>query len=82
MYKEGYCTTCGIGTGQGGVGISKMFKLFYVIGIALSGQISCTGLVASVLHGCQVLEERICSSTNKNFLKEELFSGNEANRKS
>ena len=44
--RKSYCTTHGVGVGivvGGGVGISKKFnvKVFYVMGKALSGELSC-----------------------------------------
>ena len=37
-----YCTTPGVGIGGGGgIGISRMLKFFYVMGKALSGELSC-----------------------------------------
>ena len=48
--QKSYCTTPGVGVGVGvgvggGVGVSKMlkfyFKVFYVMGKALSGELSC-----------------------------------------
>ena len=42
--RKSYCTTPGIGVG-GGRGVSKMLKIyvkvFYVMGKALSGELSC-----------------------------------------
>ena len=42
--RKSYCTTPGIGVG-GGVGVRKMLsfyvKVFYVMGKALSGELSC-----------------------------------------
>ena len=41
---KSYCTNPGVGVGVGvGVGMSKKFnvKVFYVIGKALSGELSC-----------------------------------------
>ena len=53
MYRKSYCTTLGIsiGTGLGGRGVNKMLKFYvevlYVMGKAVSGELSCTltGLV-------------------------------------
>ena len=41
--RKSYCTTPGSGVGGGGGGISKKFnvKVFYVMGKALSGELSC-----------------------------------------
>ena len=44
--RKSYCTTPGVGVGVGvggGVGVSKKFhvKVFYVLGRALSGELSC-----------------------------------------
>ena len=42
--RKSYCTTPGVGVGVGsGVGVSKKFnvKVFYVMGKALSGKLSC-----------------------------------------
>ena len=44
--RKTYCTTPGVGVGVGiggGVGVSKKFnvKVFYVMGKALSGELSC-----------------------------------------
>ena len=44
--RKSYCTTPGVGIGVGvGVGVSKMLKfyikVFYVMGKALSGELSC-----------------------------------------
>ena len=49
MYRTSYCSTPGVGVG-GGVRVDKMLDLrlsFYVLGRALSGELSCTqtGLV-------------------------------------
>ena len=40
--RKSYCTTPGVGVGVGG-GVSKKFniKVFYVMGKALSGELSC-----------------------------------------
>ena len=59
MYRKSYCTTPGIsiGTGLGGRGINKMLKFYvevlYVMGKALSGELSCmlTGLVVVTVLG-------------------------------
>ena len=44
MYRKSYFTTSGVGVGVG-VGVSKMIKFlrqsFYVIGKALTGELSC-----------------------------------------
>ena len=51
------CITLGLGVGGGG-GISIMLKVFYAMGKALSGELSCTwtGLVFSkVKHVCDFL---------------------------
>ena len=42
--RKSYCTTPGVGVGvDGSVGVSKKFnvKVFYVMGKALSGELSC-----------------------------------------
>ena len=58
MYRKSYCSTPGVGVcvgGSGGVGVDKMLKFyvkcFYVMGKALSGELSCTwtGLVLQAL---------------------------------
>ena len=57
--QKNYCTTPGVSVGIGGSGgdVDKMFKfnvkVFYVIGKALSGELSCmrTGLVVFLPNG-------------------------------
>ena len=41
--RKSYCTTPGVSIGVGGGGVSKKFnvKVFYVMGKALSGELSC-----------------------------------------
>ena len=71
-FRKSYCTTPGVGIGVvGGGGVSKKFnvKVFYVMGKALSGELSCPSDRSCCLssHSGQLVKERICSCRSKFF---------------
>ena len=77
--RKSYCTTPGVGVGVGGgVGVSKMFnvKVFYVMGKALSGELSCLCGRSCFLHPvgqtflypskfCNHLKHNLCFGLSK-----------------
>ena len=70
----GVCVGIGVGGGVGGgisVGIKFNIKVFYVMGKALSGELSCPCdrscfyfYLSFIINGNQFLQERICSKVS------------------
>ena len=66
--RKSYCTTPGVTVG-GGVRISKKFnvKVFYVMGKALSGKLSCPCDRSCYFYHLSIVSLSVCESINETF---------------